>query len=52
LAARIVSALLGFAQEQGATRSYLQVEVKNETAVALYERLGFTTAYQYRYWAR
>lgn len=52
LAARIVSALLGFAQEQGATRSYLQVETRNETAVALYETLGFTTAYQYRYWAR
>ncbi len=52
LAARIVSALLGFAGEQGASRSYLQVEAKNETAVALYEKLGFTTAYQYRYWAR
>ena len=52
LAARIVSALLDFAQTQGATRSYLQVEAKNETAVALYGKLGFTTAYQYRYWAR
>lgn len=52
LAGRIVSALLGFAAEQGATRSYLQVEVKNETAAALYEKLGFRTAYQYRYWAR
>lgn len=52
LAARIVSALLDFAAEQGATRSYLQVEAKNETAAALYEKLGFTTAYQYRYWAR
>lgn len=52
LAARIVTALLGFAAEQGATRSYLQVEAKNETAVALYEKLGFRTAYQYRYWAR
>lgn len=52
LAGRIISALLGFAAEQGATRSYLQVEVKNETAVALYGKLGFTTAYRYRYWAR
>ncbi len=52
LAQRIISALLGFAAEQGATRSYLQVEVKNETAVALYEQLGFATAYRYRYWAR
>jgi ribosomal protein S18 acetylase RimI-like enzyme len=47
-----VSALLDFAAGQGATRSYLQVEATNETAVALYEKLGFTTAYQYRYWAR
>ncbi len=52
LAARVVSALLDVAAGQGATRSYLQVEVKNETAVALYGKLGFTTAYQYRYWAR
>jgi len=52
LAGRIISALLGFAAEQCASRSYLQVEVNNETAVALYEKLGFTTAYQYRYWAR
>jgi ribosomal protein S18 acetylase RimI-like enzyme len=52
LAARIVSALLDFAAGQGASRSYLQVEVENESAVALYERLGFTTAYRYRYWAR
>lgn len=52
LAGRIVSALLDFAASEGATRSYLQVEAKNETAVALYEKLGFRTAYQYRYWAR
>ncbi len=52
LAGRIISALLGFAAERGAARSYLQVEVKNESAVALYEKLGFTTAYLYRYWAR
>lgn len=52
LAGRVISALLGFAAEQGATRSYLQVEVKNATAVALYEKLGFETAYRYRYWAR
>ncbi|MDP2258510.1 MAG: GNAT family N-acetyltransferase [Caulobacter sp.] len=52
LAARIVSALLGFADERGARRSYLQVEAENDTAVALYETLGFTTAYRYRYWAR
>lgn len=52
LAGRIISAMLAFAAQQGATRSYLQVEVGNETAVALYEKLGFETAYRYRYWAR
>lgn len=52
LAGRIVSALLGAAAKAGATRSYLQVEAANVTAIALYEKLGFETAYQYRYWAR
>lgn len=52
LAARIVSALLGAAADAGATRSYLQVEAANVTAIALYGKLGFRTAYRYRYWAR
>lgn len=52
LAGRIVTALLGEAAKVGATRSYLQVEAANVTAVSLYEKLGFETAYQYRYWAR
>lgn len=52
LAGRVLSALLGKAAEAGATRSYLQVEAANTTAVSLYEKIGFETAYQYRYWAR
>jgi ribosomal protein S18 acetylase RimI-like enzyme len=52
LAAHIVAALLGAAEEAGATRSYLQVEAANVTAIALYEKLGFREAYRYRYWAR
>lgn len=52
LAGRIVLALLGEAQRLGATKSYLQVEVGNLNAIALYERLGFEKAYGYRYWAR
>lgn len=52
LAARIVSALLGAAKDAGATRSYLQVEAANVTAIALYEKLGFREAYRYRYWGR
>ncbi len=52
LAGRIVSALLGEAARAGATKSYLQVEAANTNAIALYEKLGFETAYGYRYWAR
>lgn len=52
LATRIVSALLGAAEEAGATRSYLQVEAANVTAIGLYEKLGFREAYRYRYWGR
>jgi GNAT superfamily N-acetyltransferase len=52
LAERIVSALLEAAAREGATRSYLQVEAGNTGAIALYEKLGFRTAYGYRYWAR
>ena len=52
LAGRIVSALLGAAEEAGATRSYLQVEAYNVNAAALYEKLGFRRAYGYRYWGR
>ncbi|MFZ5670836.1 MAG: GNAT family N-acetyltransferase [Pseudomonadota bacterium] len=52
LASRIVGALLGAAQDAGATRSYLQVEAANTAAIALYRSLGFREAYRYRYWAR
>jgi len=52
LATRIVSALLGAARDAGATRSYLQVEAANVTAIGLYEKLGFRKAYRYRYWGR
>lgn len=52
LATKIVSALLGAAKEAGATRSYLQVEAANVTAIGLYEKLGFREAYRYRYWGR
>ncbi len=37
------------AQMQGATRVYLQVEVENQAAQALYARIGFETLYSYHY---
>lgn len=52
LAARIVGALLGQAERDGARTSYLQVEKANTGAVALYRQLGFTPAYGYRYWGK
>jgi len=50
LARRIIAALSGFAVQAGAQRAYLQVETANVPAVALYQGLGFETAYRYRYW--
>ena len=47
----IMSALLEWGAEQGATTAYLQVIGDNAPALALYERLGFTTHHAYRYLA-
>jgi N-acetylglutamate synthase len=48
----IVSALLAEAADKGAHRAYLQVTADNAPALALYERYGFTPAYEYWYRAR
>ena len=45
----VVSALLEWAAEAGATSAYLQVEAVNAAALAAYERLGFVTHHGYRY---
>lgn len=50
LARTMVSALLRWGWQQGARRSYLQVEEGNAAAIALYGKYGFTLAY--RYWYR
>lgn len=50
LARKILTALLGWAQSEGASHAYLQVEAANAPAIALYERAGFKMAYAYRYW--
>ncbi|MET7421869.1 GNAT family N-acetyltransferase [Dactylosporangium sp. NPDC005555] len=47
LARRVIAALVAWAAQTGATDAYLQVEQRNTGAVALYERLGFTTHHVY-----
>ncbi|PVG81598.1 hypothetical protein DDE18_16470 [Nocardioides gansuensis] len=51
LAIRVVGALLEWGAERGASTAYLQVHEDNAPAIALYERLGFTTHHAYRYLA-
>ena len=47
LARRVIAALVAWGAEVGATDAYLQVEERNTGAVALYDRLGFTTHHVY-----
>jgi N-acetylglutamate synthase len=47
----VMSALVGWAAEQGATTAYLQVLGDNAPALALYDRLGFVEHHRYRYLA-
>jgi N-acetylglutamate synthase len=47
----VMAALLEWGAERGATTAYLQVLGDNAPAIAMYERLGFTTHHAYRYLA-
>lgn len=45
----VMSALLPWAAERGASTAYLQVRADNTGGLALYERFGFVTHHAYRY---
>jgi RimJ/RimL family protein N-acetyltransferase len=51
-ASQIVTELLRWAWENGATHAYLQVDAENTPALAVYRKFGFATAYMYHYRAR
>lgn len=52
LGTELVSAALRWAKLRGARTAWLQVSAANRPAIALYEKLGFATAYQYHYWRK
>ena len=45
----LVTALVAWGRQQGATRAYLQVQESNPIALELYKKLGFEEAYTYWY---
>ncbi|WP_328420146.1 GNAT family N-acetyltransferase [Micromonospora sp. NBC_00389] len=47
LARRVIDTLATWGASAGATHAFLQVEQRNTAAVALYQRLGFTTHHTY-----
>ncbi|MCC5979610.1 MAG: GNAT family N-acetyltransferase [Salinarimonas sp.] len=49
LGRRLVAGMLAEAVQRGAGAAYLQVLETNETAIALYRRLGFTESFSYAY---
>jgi predicted GNAT family acetyltransferase len=51
-ASRVVSTLARTALDRGFERMVLQVEAGNATALRLYARCGFTTAWAYGYWKK
>lgn len=52
LAARVMAGLADTAIARGLQRVFLQVEEGNTSALVLYHRAGFTTAWRYHYWRK
>lgn len=50
IATSVIQYLGKWGKENGARTAYLQVEAKNEAALALYEKIGFKD--MYRYWSQ
>ena len=48
-ASQLISTMLHWGQDRGATQAYIQVETKNQKAINLYNKLGFAEVYQYFY---
>jgi len=49
LGGAIIRSALKWAEQHGAKKAWLQVEMANAAAIRLYERLGFQEAYRYAY---
>ena len=52
IASALLARLLAWAWEHGASHAYLQVEARNDPALAVYRKFGFATAYTYHYCGR
>jgi len=52
LAGRLLRAMAREAAQRGIQQAFLQVDASNAPALALYQRLGFSTAWAYAYWRR
>ena len=48
-AGQLISAMVEWGKHNGATQAYVQVETKNQSAMKLYDKLGFCEVYQYFY---